>query len=502
MNPASLPRAQTRVGGGYGDAVTPTPRHLSRILITAAACAAGILTAPPASADPLDHPGPVGYVAEPHDLWPGGDLHAAAELPVGTEPVYPYPQPADPPAAGCATVADPAAPPASSPPALQIIYAYHADNPNRYEQAAETIAEVIDRVDWSLDNSSDYDQHLELNCSRAPDGSYADYARALVQPLRVTTADPTFVSSGDVRADLHAAGYTDPNRWYVVFTDFDSESDAYLCPQTGGQWCSAVGELWDSGLFGHEMGHLLGAGHAWMTQKAENYIPDVMYGWWDYWLFDTGYNTYYDPSERTASFHIDPSPSTTRANIANHPALTTPVPGDGGPHNDLLTAQERTVEATAPSTAAPGFSRIGTTYLQVASACGTTGQSCTFFDGRRSLAVVANQSESGFTVTRRPAVTPGDTYKLFVRMRGDQPGDTVLRMRWYDAAGNVISTSQSARIPTDTNWYEYRLTATAPATAATVSVGVAVPAGQAAFTFLADTLQLNHCPAGQCRFDT
>lgn len=480
----------------------PPARRRWRYLAVAAVTTAVAATATSAVADPSDSPapGPVGFASEGVDMWPGDD-RAAAELPIGTEPTRPYPQPENPPKRGCATVADPADPPSSSPPAIQVIYAYHTDNPYRYDEAAEPIAKVIDRVDWSLDESSDYDQHLNLNCSAPDDGGYGDYARALVQPLEITSGTADFVSSADVRADLEAAGYVDENRWYVVFTDFDSESDSYLCPTTGGRRCSAVTELWDSGVTGHEMGHLLGAGHAWMTQKGEPYIPDIMYGWDDWWVYDTSFNTYYDPSETSAEFYLDPAPSTSTVNIANTPVLTEPVP-DEGRLNDLLTAQERTVESTGPGTVAPGFSKIGSAYMQVAASCGTSGASCTYFDGRRALAVATTTAESGFRVTREPEVTAGEEYKFFVRLRDDATGNVHMRMTWSRADGSTIATSDSAAIDPDTNWYEYRLRAKAPAEAATVGLSVVVPEGQDRFTFVADTLQLNACTADGCRYDT
>lgn len=470
------------------------------VVVAVASTTAAFAFAEPGAQDGEPVSGPIGFESLGVDLWPG-DARAAAELPIGTEPTKPFPQPDDPPMRGCTTVADPAAPPSDSPPAIQVLYAYHADNPDRFDEAAEPIAEVIDRVDWSLDASSDYDQHLKLNCSRTDDGSYGDYARALVQPLQISSGTAEYVSSADVRKDLEAAGYVDANRWYVVFTDFDSESDSYLCPSTGGKSCSAVTELWDSGVTGHEMGHLLGAGHAWMTQKGEPYVPDIMYGWDDWWVFDTGYNGYYDPSETAATFHLDPAPSTAKVNIAATPVLTEPKPDDSR-LNDLLTAQERTVEAGAPGTAPAGFTKIGDTYIQVASACGTSGASCTYFDGRRSLAVATTTAESGFTVTRTPEVTAGSRYKFFARLRDDATGQVRLRMTWLDADGAVVADSDTDPIDPVTDWYEYRLTATAPEGAAAVRVGVAAAEGQTGFTFVVDSLQLNACTADGCRYDT
>lgn len=426
---------------------------------------------------------------------------AQAHHRAGTEPDWPYAQPADPPARGCATIATtPSAPPTSSIPAIQVIYAWHDGDGNHYEESVEQIARIVDRIDWALDESSNYDQHLNLSCRYSPDGSYADYARALVVPEKIEAGTTEFTSSATVRADLNAAGYADSNRYYLVFTDFESESDSNLCPTTGG-YCYSIVEVWDSGVAGHELAHNLGAGHAWMTEAGEQYVPDIMMGWEWYWIFDPGFRNYYDPSELSARFYIDPYPSTTQANIATHPALTAPVCCDTGANNDLLTAQERTVEATAPGSAATGFAATGGASIVVTPACGASGVSCKYFDGRRSLQVTTNASAtSGAVLSRRPEISGGQTYKLFARLRADTPGTLRLRLSWYDSANNLLTSSQSESITATTNWLEWRLTATAPASATQVEVGVVAPP-QAAFTFHADTFQLNHCNPN-CRMDT
>lgn len=422
-------------------------------------------------------------------------------LPIGTEPTLPYAQPADSavPKRGCATIDDPAAPASTSINAVQVIYGYNAAWGNHYDDAAAVIAKIMDRVDWAIDESSDYEQHINFSCRHTDDGTYADYAKALVAPVLITSG----TSSGQVRADLAAAGYSDTNRWYVVFADFDSQSDSYLCPTTGGYNCSSVvTDSWDTGVAGHEFGHLLGAGHAWMTETGHQYNPDIMLDWGNYWLYDTRNASYYDPSETAARFYIDPYSSTTKANIAAHPVLTTPVCCDVGANNDLLTAQERTTEADAPGASPTGYSAVGGATLTVTPAGSYAGVSASYFDGRRSLQVTtAASAASGYVITRQPVAVAGTTYKQFVRLRSATTTATVaLRMQWFDSSGTLLSTTTSNSITLTSNWLEWRLTGTAPTGTATVQLGVIAPA-QTSFTMNVDTQQLNRCDT-VCRIET
>jgi hypothetical protein len=423
---------------------------------------------------------------------------ASAHHRTGSEPLQPYAQPASPPKRGCATVANPTTPTGSTP-ALQVIYAWHDGDGNHYEESVEQIAQIVDRIDWLLDESTNYDQHLKLSCRYADNGSYGDYARALVTPEKIDAGGNPFTSSSTVRADLLGAGFDDSNRYYLVFTDFESESDAYQCPTTGGSpptgHCSAVVELWDSGVAGHELLHVFGAGHAWSTETGQPYYADLMYGWWDYWMLDQDFNTYYDPSETTASFFIDPYASTATANIARHPALTTPTCCDVGFSNDLLTAQERTAEATSPGTAPTGFSFSGSgSSMSVTPECGVTGVSCTFYDNRRSIQVnVVGTAQPYLSVSRRPAITAGQTYKFFSRLRSDLAKNARLQLGWYNSGGTLLSTSTSPDIPLTTGWEERAFQATAPTGATTVRLRITTPTGQGTFSYQIDSLLLNHC---------
>jgi hypothetical protein len=312
---------------------------------------------------------------------------------------------------------------------------------------------------------------------------------------------PEETPSWTVRQDLINAGYTESNRYYLVFTDFESQSDGYQCPTVGGiagaPHCSAVVEAWDSGVAGHELGHVLGAGHAWSSQVGQFYGADIMYSWWDYWVMDQDFNTYYDPSETSASFYIDPYPSTTKINIARHPALTTPTCCDVGFSNDLLTAQERTVEANTPgSGSVSGFTFTGAGSMSVTPACGDSAVSCFYYDNRRSIQVnVASTGAQPFvSLSRRPSVTAGHTYKLFARLHSDATAkNAMLRLTWYRSDGAVISSSNSPALALTPGWDERAFSATAPSGAATVQVRVTAPTGQGAFNFHLDSLLLNHC---------
>jgi len=433
----------------------------------------------------------------------------------GAEPTQPYAVPAlpDVPVRGCqSTVANPTAPTGATN-AVQVIYAWHDGVGNNYEANVEYIAKVVDRIDWALDQSTNYDQHYNLSCRTGYDTStYAGYARSLVVPEKIEAGANPSTPASTVRSDLVSAGYQDSNRIYLVFTDFASNSDAYQCPSGGnssGVHCSAVTESWTTGVAGHELLHVLGAGHAWMAETGAGYVPEIMYGWWDNWNTDPGFRTYYDPSELSASFHIDPYPSTTKVNVANHPMLTAAVCCDVGANNDLLTAEQRTVEAATPGSSTSTFTSSGG-WHHVTSSCGVSTNSCTYFDGRRSVqfnTYVGPSNTSSISLSNRATVTAGRTYKMFARLRSATAVDTQLQLAWYNAGGTLLSTSSSATSSLAANWLEYRLTGTAPANAATVRVTVAVPAQATAGNraIILDSLQLNDCTAntgGTCRYDT
>ena len=423
--------------------------------------------------------------------------------PIGNEPTLPYAQPVDAsvPKRGCATtVADPKAPPVASAPSIQFIYAWHDGNGNRYEQYVEQIAKVIDRIDWSLDNATDYDQHFNFSCRTGYDTStYAGYAHALVVPEKIEAGNLSgSTDMGTVGADLQTGGYDDANRWYFVFEDFSGNSAAMTHCKTGGgvvdgTLCFGVGELWDSGLMGHELLHLMGAPHAWSKEDGGQYNADIMTDWDNYWILDQDFNTYYDPSELTATFYVDGYPSTAKWNIAKHPALTVPTCCDVGFANDLLTAQERTIEADAPWGSPTGFSVSGAGWFQVTPPGSDNAVSARYYDGRRSLTMnVQSHAEGKVSVTRKPAVTAGTRYKLFARMTTATSGTVNLRLSWYNSSNTLLSNSDSALIALDANWPERSFSAVAPAGATSVQVSVVSPAGQT-FAYALDSLQLNYC---------
>lgn len=424
-----------------------------------------------------------------------------------TEPTQPYAQPADVavPKRGCATVAtDPTSPPVNTIPAIQIIYGWHESEGNHYEAFVERIAKVVDRVDWLLDESSDYDQHINFSCRWTPDSTYADYARALVVPEKLDITTPTGLNSdwAATGADITAAGYNDPNRWYFVFTDAHVPSAAntgcMVLPAmtTGGSGCWATAELFDSGVVGHELLHLLGAGHAWSQETNQQYIADIMMDWNNYWMLDQDFNTNYDPSEVSARFYRDNAndPNAIAWNVAAHPALTTPTCCDVGYSNDLLTAQERTIEADAPSAFPTGFSVSGGAWMQVTPSCGSSALSCYYYDGRRSLqANVQSHAEGKVSVTARKAVTAGQSYKFYARIRSASVGQVKLRLSWYNSSGTWLSDSDSGLFSMATDWPERTWNPVqAPVGATQVELSVVSPAGQN-FSYQLDSLQLMHC---------
>lgn len=429
-----------------------------------------------------------------------------------TEPTLPYAQPVDAsvPKRGCATVAtDPTSPPENTIPAFQIIYGWHEDEGNHYEESVEKIAKIVDRIDWLLDESTNYDQHINFSCRWTPDSTYADYARALVVPEKLDIPLPTGgVSNPDwsnTGADITAAGYDDPNRWYFVFTDAHVPSGANsgcsLTPAltSGGSGCWATVELFDSGTAGHELLHQLGAGHAWSQESDQQYIADIMLDWGNYWMLDQDFNTNYDPSEVSARFYRD-NPETFTWNVAAHPALTTPTCCDVGYSNDLLTAQERTIEADWPSSSPTGFSASGAVWIQVtpaqtASSCTVAENSCYYYyDGRRSLQVnVQPWGEGSVSVTSKKAVTAGEYYKFYARIRSASAGQVKLRLSWYDSSGTLLSNSDSGLFGMATDWPERTWNPVqAPTGATQVQLSVVSPSGQD-FSYQLDSLQLMHC---------
>lgn len=433
-----------------------------------------------------------------------------------TEPTQPYAQPVDAsvPKRGCATVAtNPTSPPANTIPAFQIIYGWHEQEGNHYEAFVERIAKVVDRIDWLLDESTNYDQHINFSCRWTPNSTYADYARALVVPQKLDIPLPTGQGSdwSNTGSAITTAGFDDPNRWYFVFTDAHVPSAANSgCSNlpaltTGGSGCWATVELFDSGVAGHELLHQLGAGHAWSSEywntattppSSQQYVADIMMDWANYWMIDQDFNTNYDPSEVSARFYRDHprSSGVTTWNIAAHPALTTPTCCDVGHSNDLLTAQERTIEANTPSSSPTLFSVSGAVSMQVTPSCGFSDISCYFYDGRRSLqATVQSWGEGKVSVTGKKAVTAGQSYKFYARIRSASAGQVYLRMSWYNSSGTLLSNSDSGPFGMQTYWPELTTNAIqAPSGATQVQLSVVSPSGQN-FSYQLDSLQLMHC---------
>ncbi|WP_162907593.1 hypothetical protein [Allorhizocola rhizosphaerae] len=428
--------------------------------------------------------------------------------PIGTEPTAPYAQPVDAavPKRGCATtIADPKSP-GSSIPAVQVIYAWHDGNGNNYATYVEKIAKIMDRIDWLLDNSTNYDQHVNFSCRTGFDTStYNGYAQALVVPEKIEAGNLSGETGlGTIVADLAAAGYNDsPNRIYLVFEDFDGTATATEVGCTVSP-CVASTDDWDSGTAGHELMHSMGAEHTYITEVPNaTYGNDIMISQYNDWQWDQDFNTYYDPSELSATFYIDqyqgigePSPDYRKDNLADHPILTAPVCCDTGYNSDLLTAQERTIEANAPWSSPTGFSLSGAGWFQVTAPGPESGVSARYYDGRRSLTVnVQSHAEGVVSVTRKPSVTPGTRYRFFSRLTTNTSGSVKLRLSWYNSSNTPLSTNDSSTFALDSVWREYSVSAVAPAGAATVQISVVSPSGQN-FAYFLDSLQLNQCTNG------
>ncbi len=420
--------------------------------------------------------------------------------PVTDEPFVPHTQPADAqvPRQGCVTTLSNPADATGSTPAVQVVYAWSEEFGNRYEQFADRIATIVDRVDWSLDQSTDYDQHVRLSCR----SGQADFARSLVVAEKIENA----VIGGDTPAhvieqDLVAAGYDPGNRTYMVFEDFQGGAVAH-CDVL----CVAVTDEWDSAAMLHEFIHLFDVDHAKVTEAVLHEDADVMSTPWHTWSVDQEFNNYYDPSELTALFYTSAYPHQRRANLATWSMLTAPVCCDVGYSNDLLTAQERTIEADAPYAYPAGFGVSGGGWMQVTPPGPENAVSARYYDGRRSLTMnVQSWAEGVLSVTRRPAVTPGLRYKFFARLTTTGSGSVRLRLTWYSASGVALSSSDGTLSALTPDWAEYNVSAVAPAGAARVQASVVSPAGQS-FAYTLDALQLNRCDNGRtpdgCRLDS
>ncbi|MET8145555.1 hypothetical protein ABZU32_35080 [Sphaerisporangium sp. NPDC005288] len=417
--------------------------------------------------------------------------------PIGTEPVAPYAQPVDAsvPQRGCTTTpADPKNT-TSAAPAVQVIYAWHDGNGNNYESYVERIAKIVDRMDWLLDESTDYDQHVKLSCrSGYNTGTSSGYAHALVVPEKIENAVIAGETPPDVIADdLFAAGYDNANRKYLVFEDFDGTATAHC-----GDVCVATADEWDSGTLMHELIHLYDVDHAKVSEVPNTFsINDIMISQYNDWQIDQEFNTYYDPSETSATFYTSSYPDTRKVNLAAYSMFTTPTCCDVGYSNDLLTAQERTIEADAPYGNPTGFTVSGGGWMQETPP-GPDGQtSARYYDGRRSLTMnVQSYAEGAVSVTRKPAVTAGQRYKFFARLTTGTSGNVKLRLSWYNSSSGLISTSDSSTYSLTSGWQEYAVSAIAPTGAATVQLSVVSPAGQT-FAYLLDSLQLNRCDNGR-----
>ncbi|WP_380844724.1 hypothetical protein [Sphaerisporangium dianthi] len=422
--------------------------------------------------------------------------HAAFD-PISTEPTAPYAQPVDAnvPKRGCAvTLSDPKNA-AAGIPAVQVIYAWHEENGNNYAAYVDRIAKIVDRMDWLLDESTNYDQHINLGCRTGYNTStYSGYAQALVIPEKIEAGVIGGETAADVvAADLAAAGYDDANRKYVVFEDFDGTSQAYC-----GAVCVAAADEWDSGTAMHELVHLNDVDHAKVSEVPDTLaVNDLMTSQYNDWQMDQEFNNYYDPSETSATFYTSNYPDTRLRNVAAWSFFTTPTCCDVGYSNDLLTAQERTIEAEAPYGYPSAFTPSGGGWMQVTPP-GTDAQvSARYYDGRRSLTMnVQSHAEGLVSVTRKPSVTAGQRYKFFARLTTGTSGNVKLRLSWYNSSNTLLSSTDGPLNALTSSWQEYAVSALAPTGATSVQLSVVSPSGQT-FAYLLDSLQLNHCNNGK-----
>ncbi|GAA1276824.1 hypothetical protein GCM10009677_33350 [Sphaerisporangium rubeum] len=428
---------------------------------------------------------------------------AAFAPPYDPEPYGPYAQPVDAsvPKRGCTTTLSNPKVTTGSIPAIQVIYAWHDGGGNNYATHVQNIAKIVDRMDWSLDESTNYDQHLNLSCRTGYDTStYAGYAQALVVPEKIENG----VIGGEtpvgvITADLTAAGYDTSNRRYIVFEDFDGTATASYDPVSG--LGAATVDGWASGSMLHELvhlGHPNYVDHSKVTETPNVLsYPELMSNPYYDWLLDHNFNTYYDPSETGATFYTSNYPDTRKVNVAAWPYFTTPTCCDVGYSNDLLTAQERTIEADSPSATPSGFSVSGGGWMQVTPSGPDSSTSARYYDGRRSLTMNVQSHANGFvSVTRKPAVTAGQRYKFWAWLTTATSGNVRLRLSWYNSSGTLLSTSDSSLYGLTSSWAEYSVSAIAPANATSVQLSVMSPSGQT-FAYRLDALQLNHCNNGK-----
>ncbi len=183
-----------------------------------------------------------------------------------------------------------------------------------------------------------------------------------------------------IEQDLVAAGYDPGNRTYMVFEDFQGGAVAH-CDVL----CVAVTDEWDSAAMLHEFIHLFDVDHAKVTETVLHEDADVMSTPWRTWSVDQEFNNYYDPERAHGGVLHELYPHRRRANLATWPMLTAPVCCDVGYSNDLLTAQERTIEAAAPYAYPTGFGVSGGGWMQVTPPGPENLVSARYYDGRRSL---------------------------------------------------------------------------------------------------------------------
>jgi hypothetical protein len=119
-----------------------------------------------------------------------------------------------------------------------------------------------------------------------------------------------------------------------------------------------------------------------------------------------------------------------------------------------------------------------------------------YLAGGHTLAMTAVASgNASVLAVDRPSVTPGTEYLAYAYL---QPpvltSQAWIELRYYDAAGNQISAARSTLAPPGTGMYRQRVSATAPATAASCSVAAGLDSASAGQVLRLETVVITVAP--------
>ncbi len=292
-----------------------------------------------------------------------GPAHADFDPLSLDEPYVPYAQPADTdvPQRGCATTPTDPKNAAGSIPAAQVIYAWSDEFGNRYEEfTVEKIAKIVDRLDWSLDRSTNYEparqaelpdrlRHRRLRATPAP-----SWSPRRSRPRDRRREPPTDV----IKDDLAWRRATTPSAALTRCSSLrrDGAEPSANCSAYAGDSDRRVGQRRHAARVHPPVRRRPRQGHR--ARRSLHETADVMSSPVAHLAGRPGVQQLLqEPSELTATFYTaDAYPHPRKANLATWSMLTAPRCCDVGYSNDLLTAQERTIEADAPYACTPaGF---------------------------------------------------------------------------------------------------------------------------------------------------